>query len=210
MKIICIADTHNQHKIIDIPKGDMIIHAGDFTEAGTKAETEDFLRWFSHLPHQHKILIAGNHDFYLERNHESIHKIMPPNIHYLCDSSVTIENICFWGSPFTPGNGSWAFNNLPGNQMLKHWNKIPANTEFLITHSPPFGILDELDNKRHIGCDKLLQRVNQLKIPHHIFGHNHNDYGIVRTNSTIFINAASLDDRYRPLNSPLVVHTKPS
>lgn len=210
MKIICISDTHNKHRNIDIPKGDIIIHAGDFTEAGTKSETEDFLKWFSHLPHPHKILIAGNHDFYMERCKASIDSIMPGNIHYLCDSSVTIENITFWGSPFTPGNGSWAFNNLPGNQMLQHWKKIPANTDFLITHSPPLNILDELDNKRHIGCEKLLQRILHLKLPHHIFGHNHNDYGIVRTENTIFLNASSLDDRYRAINAPLVVHFIPS
>ncbi len=94
--------------------------------------------------------------------------------------------------------------------MQAHWNKIPANTDFLITHSPPFGILDELDDKRHIGCEKLLQRVHQLGLPYHVFGHNHNDYGIVRTKETVFINASSLDNRYRPINAPLVIHTQSS
>ena len=68
MEIICIADTHNKHKELIIPAGDMIIHAGDITESGTRKETLDFLKWFSALPHPHKILIAGNHDFYLEKN----------------------------------------------------------------------------------------------------------------------------------------------
>jgi 3',5'-cyclic AMP phosphodiesterase CpdA len=56
---------------MNIPDGDVIIHAGDFTEAGTKAETLNFLSWFKSLPHPHKILVAGNHDFYLEKNHSS-------------------------------------------------------------------------------------------------------------------------------------------
>lgn len=64
MKIICIGDTHNKHKELIVPIGDVIIHAGDFTESGTRRETLDFLRWFAELPHPHKILIAGNHDFF--------------------------------------------------------------------------------------------------------------------------------------------------
>jgi Icc-related predicted phosphoesterase len=210
MKIICISDTHNKHKLIDIPSGDVIVHSGDFTEAGTKAETLNFLKWFSLLPHQHKILVAGNHDFFLEKKKESLNSIVPENIYYLENSGVTIDMVNFWGSPFTPGNGMWAFNNHPGKEMQEHWKKIPANTDFLITHSPPFGFLDELDNKTHIGCEKLAQRVQQLKLPYHVFGHNHNDYGIVRTKETVFINASSLDNSYRPINAPLVIHTQSS
>jgi 3',5'-cyclic AMP phosphodiesterase CpdA len=67
MKIICISDTHNKHRNLDVPDGDVIVHAGDFSENGTKSETFNFLKWFSGLPHKHKILIAGNHDFYLEK-----------------------------------------------------------------------------------------------------------------------------------------------
>lgn len=207
MKIICISDTHNKHREMDIPDGDVIIHAGDFTEAGTKSETMDFLKWFSALPHSSKILVAGNHDFYLEKYSDTLEHIIPENIFYLKNSGVEIEKFSFWGSPYTPGNGAWAFNEKPGKNMVKHWEKIPATTDFLITHCPPYGILDELDDKRHIGCQKLEQQIHKLKLPHHIFGHNHNDYGIVRTRQTIFINAASLDNRYRLINAPLVIHS---
>ncbi len=208
MKIICIADTHNRHSQIEIPKGDIIIHAGDYTEAGTRVETLNFLNWYSNLPHPHKILVSGNHDFYLEKHIDQKEEIIPDNIHYLHDSGVTIKNLHFWGAPYTPGNGNWAFNLSSGKELAKRWDKIPPGTDFLITHSPPFGILDELDNKRHIGCDNLLRRVNSLKIPYHIFGHNHNDYGIQRTSTSVFINASALDQRYRPINSPLVIHHK--
>lgn len=206
MKIICIADTHNKHSEIIVPPGDLIIHAGDFTEAGTKSETLDFLNWFSSLPHKHKILVAGNHDFYLEKQKDALEKIIPANIHYLLDSSVVIEGIKFWGSPYTPGNGAWAFNEFHGRDIKKHWDLIEEDTNFLVTHTPPYKILDELDNKEHIGCEELVKRIKELKIPNHIFGHVHNDYGIVRTANTTFINASSLDNRYRYLNTPLVLH----
>lgn len=210
MKIVCISDTHNKHAAIKIPTGDLIIHAGDFTEAGTRAETLNFLNWFSSLPHTHKILVAGNHDFFLEKNTSSLHDIIPPNIHYLQDSGVCIDHINFWGAPYTRGNGSWAFNIKRGEEIGKHWDLIPGNTNFLITHTPPFRILDELDNKKHIGCDMLRQRVKQINPAYHIFGHNHNDYGIERTAATVFVNSSSLDDNYRAINAPLVIHHKQS
>ena len=184
MKIICISDTHNRHSEIDVPMGDILIHAGDFSEAGTRSETMKFLEWFSALPHPHKILVAGNHDFYLEKHSAEISEIIPANIHYLFDKGIKIENVNFWGSPFTPGNGHWAFNHNRGSQINDHWKKIPEDTHFLITHSPPYGILDEIDNKIHIGSETLLRKIKELKIPHHIFGHVHQDYGIVRMKNT--------------------------
>ena len=205
MKIICIADTHNKHQDINIPSGDVIVHAGDFSESGTRSETLNFLKWFSSLPHNYKILIPGNHDFYLEKNLEILDEIIPSNIHCLIDSGITIENIKFWGSPYTPGNGRWAFNKTRGEEIRQHWKLVPDDTDFLITHSPPYGVLDELDNKIHIGCEELLKHIKNTDIPHHIFGHIHDDYGIMRTRNTIFINASCLDNRYRPINNPLAI-----
>lgn len=210
MKIVCISDTHNKHQLINIPTGDVIIHAGDLTEAGTKTETLNFLSWFSSLPHIYKIFIGGNHDFYLEKHKDSLRKIIPDNIHYLNDSGIFLEKTHFWGAPHTRGNGSWAFNKKTGDEIMENWKLIPNHTNFLITHSPPFGILDELDNKKHIGCDRLLKRVTEINPAYHIFGHNHNDYGIERISNTVFINSSSMDDGYRLINAPLVIHHKQS
>jgi Icc-related predicted phosphoesterase len=207
MKIICISDTHNKHEELLMPSGDCIIHAGDFTESGTKKETTNFLEWFSSTPYKHKILVAGNHDFYLEKKVHKLDQIIPFNIHYLEDSGVTIENINFWGSPYIPEDSNWAFSKNRGKQISEHWKKIPEDTDILITHSPPFGILDELDNKRMIGCKNLTERLSKLNISHHIFGHVHNEYGKIKTEKTIFINSSSLDDSYRIINSPILIST---
>jgi Icc-related predicted phosphoesterase len=203
MKIICISDTHNLHEELILPEGDCIIHAGDFTEAGTKKESLNFLEWYSKTPYKHKILIAGNHDFYFEKKAHKIHEIIPASIHYLQDSGITLENINFWGSPYVPGDSSWAFTKDRGKQMSRHWEKIPVNTNILITHSPPFGILDELDNKTLVGCKNLRGKLTELKISHHIFGHIHNDYGRVKTGSTEFMNSSSLDTSHRIINQPI-------
>lgn len=206
MKIICIADTHNKHQQILIPAGDIIIHAGDFSEAGTRRETLEFLNWFSSLPHQHKILVPGNHDFFLEKNVEDLDKIVPAGIHCLINKGIEIKGVKFWGSPYTPGESNWAFTRPRGAAIRSCWDRIPEDIQFLITHTPPYGILDQLDDRRHVGCEQLNERLKVLKLPYHIFGHIHHEYGIVRTRETVFVNAALLDDRFRLINSPLVIH----
>jgi len=55
MKIVFISDTHSRHYHVDIPNGDMLIHAGDFSSRGTAHEVINFLNWFSNQPHKHKI-----------------------------------------------------------------------------------------------------------------------------------------------------------
>ncbi len=203
MKIICISDTHNQHEGLILPEADCIIHAGDFTDAGTKQETLAFLKWYSSLNYKYKILIAGNHDFYLEKHSEKLDSIIPENIIYLKDSGITIENIKFWGSPYIPGTGNWAFLKPRGKAISSHWNKIPLDTNILITHGPPYGILDELDDKSQIGCKNLKEKLKSLDLSYHIFGHVHNEYGTVKKIKTHFINSSSLDHRQRILNQPI-------
>ena len=63
-KIVCISDTHCMHRALtnDIPVGDILIHAGDFTRYGTLSDAEDFNHWLGELPHKIKIVILGNHE----------------------------------------------------------------------------------------------------------------------------------------------------
>lgn len=203
MKLVCISDTHNKHKQIPIPNGDILIHAGDVTEGGTKREVTDFLEWFASQPHEHKIFIAGNHDFYFEKAQEKdIAEIIPQNICYLKNEGITINNIKFWGSPVTPGNGIWAFNQ---KNITENWEKIPKDTQVLITHTPPYKIKDVLNNGRHAGCPALLKTLQNRKISFHIFGHVHDSYGITSISGTKFINASCLDNKDRYLHAPLEI-----
>lgn len=204
MKLVCIGDTHNKHREIKIPDGDVLIHVGDFTEAGTKHETLEFLEWLLEQPHKYKIMIAGNHDFFMEKSGLTELYNLPSNIFYLEDEGIEIEGVKFWGSPVTPGDGTWAFNRERGKQIRSHWNRIPADTQVLITHTPPYSIKDSLSNKRHVGCEELFKRIKQLQLPLHIFGHIHNTYGKTRISPTTYINASSLDDQYRFHHSPII------
>ena len=69
MRLVCISDTHGQHnKMPPIPEGDVLVHAGDCTGSGTLPQIDAFTKWLGALPHAHKILIAGNHDFCFDKN----------------------------------------------------------------------------------------------------------------------------------------------
>ena len=205
MKFVAIADSHGQHNKLTLPKGDVIIHAGDISRLGKENEVLDFLNWFKNLDFKHQIFIAGNHDFFFERNtDEYIQKIIPENVIYLCDNGVTIENIKIWGSPITPWFFNWAFNRYPGKEITNHWQLIPPDTDLLITHGPVFSKLDITKNGQNVGCKELLNTVEQIKPKVHICGHIHEGYGQICTPTTNFINASLLDENYILKNPPII------
>ncbi|MBS1636912.1 MAG: metallophosphatase domain-containing protein [Bacteroidetes bacterium] len=204
MKFVTIADSHGQHHRLILPKGDVIIHAGDVSRRGEENEVIDFLNWFSTLDYQHKIFIAGNHDFYFERTSgEEIKKIIPNNVTYLCDSGTTIENVKIWGSPVTPWFFDWAFNRRRGEPIARHWDLIPSDTDILITHGPAFCKLDKTKDGKNVGCKDLLDKVRELKPKFHVCGHIHEAYGQLSHSMTRFINASVLDENYVLKNAPL-------
>ena len=207
MTITCLSDTHGLHRRIkEIPLADIIIHAGDISNIGEEHQVIDFLNWFSNLPHQYKIFIAGNHDFFFENESTKyIEKIIPSNIIYLNDSGCTIDNINIYGSPITPRFMDWAFNRDRGKDIQQHWKLIPGNTDILITHGPPFGRLDANANNYRTGCEDLLKVVENSKPKYHLYGHIHEAYGMTYNEHTTFINASILDEHYRIKNKPVLI-----
>ncbi len=217
MKIVIVSDTHGQHHNLELPEGDMLIHAGDCTGKGTVAEVENFLQWMDSLDYKHKVMIAGNHDFYFEKiandslsepRYPNIQQVIPESVTYLNDSCVEIEGIKIWGSPIQPWFFDWAFNRKRGEDIRKHWDLIPNDIDILITHGPVYGVLDKCDNGDVVGCEDLLEKVKQIKPKIHICGHIHEAYGEQEEVDTHFINASVLDSRYRLVNNAVVLDYK--
>lgn len=139
-------------------------------------------------------------------------KELPEHIHYLENQSINIEGINIYGSPFSPTFGhNWAFNKDRGGVIAKEWAKIPKNTNILLTHTPPYGILDMIEDKFkrtedediHVGCRELLDRIKfclpELRI--NSFGHIHDNAGCIHQKVSskrrvLFINACVLDNYY--------------
>ncbi len=212
MKIVAISDTHGKHKNLILPQGDVLIHAGDVSSLGKESEIKDFLNWFSKTDFTYKILIAGNHDFYFEKigeNTKVLEELIPENVIYLNDSGVEIENLGqkalrIWGSPVQPWFYNWAFNRYRGEDIKRHWDKIPQNTGILITHGPAYGILDKTTRNESVGCEDLLAKIKEVKPKFHICGHIHEAYGYIKHSGTEFINASVLDENYNLKNKPVV------
>lgn len=203
MKITTISDTHGLHHQIHLPGGDILIHAGDVCNRGNAAEALDFMNWFSNQNYTFKIFIAGNHDFYFEyEQNTTIKSLLPENVFYLNDSGIAIEGISFWGSPITPEFHNLAFNRKRGVAIAKHWDLIPHNTNVLITHGPPYGILDRTFQNLNAGCINLLTKIEETNPQYHIFGHIHEGFGLSKKDQTTFINAASIDFNYKIRKTP--------
>lgn len=212
MKITCISDTHNKHHYIDTREfstTDILIHAGDFTGNGNASQTLAFLQWYSDLNVPHKILVAGNHDFSACSEDFPSMLAQFPSIMYLRNSSVTIDGLVIWGSPYSNQYGQWAFMKQD-NELAYIWQSIPDNVNIVITHGPAYGIADKVINAEgrdpHVGSQSLRLRLEKLKkLKMHVTGHIHPGYGTYFTGKYITINGAQLDDHYQLISPPLSV-----
>lgn len=209
MRIVCLSDTHNCNEQIKVPNGDMVVHSGDATLHGEEYEVKEFLRWYSSLPHQYKIFVAGNHDWLFEINNEFGRLLTANyNVRYLQDSETKIHGLKIYGSPWQPRFYDWAFNLNRGSEIAEKWKLIPDDTDILITHGPPNGILDQVSRSHGIektGCEELRLKVEQIQPKLHIFGHIHSGYGQIERFGTKFVNASNLNEKYEPTQKPIVV-----
>ena len=203
MQITTLSDTHGLHHQLQLPGGDLLIHAGDVCNRGSQEEAANFIDWFEKQQYTYKIFIAGNHDFFFENfTQQEIQDILPKNIFYLNDTGIEIDGINIWGSPITPEFHNWAFNRKRGEEINKHWQLIPNNTDILITHGPAFGILDKTFHNQNVGCEELLIAVKNIQPKYHVFGHIHEAFGSLNEKESTYINTSSLDFFYKLRNTP--------
>jgi predicted phosphohydrolase len=192
LRLVCLSDTHGLHDQVAVPDGDVLLHAGDVSRRGELLEVIEFNRWLGTLPHRHKVVIAGNHDFLFEQE-PGLAASLITHATYLNDTEIQIEGVRIWGSPISPWYHDWAFNRQPGAEIQRHWDLVPPGTDILITHGPPHGVLDLTRTGQMVGCPSLRQMVAKIGPRLHLFGH-------IR-----FVNACLLNARYEPVNAPVVI-----
>lgn len=215
--IDCISDLHGYKP--PLLGGDLLIVAGDLTARDTEPEYQQFIHWLNNQQYRKKIVIAGNHDGELQQN-PGLLKFA--DCDYLCDSGTEFEGYKIWGSPWTPEFYNWHFMKKRGAELKEVWDKIPIDTDILVTHGPPYGILDKVeissrgDKFKLAGCEELRIAVERVKPKFHIFGHIHENGGQSLTlkhpgfgdeNNTIMINASLMNEDYHPIFKPHRVYT---
>ena len=195
MKILHISDTHGCHRRLhDLPQADIVVHSGDFTMNGSEQEALDFMNWFCDLSYPQKIFICGNHDDCL---YGATIDGLDGNVHYLCNSATEIESLKFYGIPMF-------MSDCVTDRQARHYANIPEDTDILITHTPPFGILD-CDDSINYGSEELLGRITAVQPRLHLFGHIHSQYGTTSLNGTTFSNGAIMNADYSNFRMPNLV-----
>lgn len=233
MRLVLISDTHNRHNHLTskgmgniLPEGDLLIHAGDLTGAGTKGEVQDVFKWFKEVASRYTygvVFIAGNHDrcfdpkFNLESQtkkpdwlQEELYELQYGNhdVTYLENESILVNAFSIWGSPITPWfyGDRWAFNKHRGSPINDVWNTITPYTDIVITHGPPLGYGDFTEMDRlHVGCEDLRYKVKELKPKLHVFGHIHEGYSVMEEEHTTYVNASVCELNYEPNNKPIEI-----
>lgn len=184
---VCISDTHSRHSDIPMPDDPnyILIHTGDFSSK--TGDLTEFNTWLGTLPFKEKIIIAGNHEVQLSTNPIKAKQQLSNCTRYLHGSSVTVRGVTLFGSPHHPKRGCCykreAFG-LTDQDRSKVFLKVPKECHVLLSHCPPFGILDEemlVPGKTdHVGCRHCLKAIQKRKPNAVIFGHCHQNRGVSR------------------------------
>jgi predicted phosphodiesterase len=182
----------------------VFVHAGDLCLNGDLDELKSAVAWIEGLPHRHKIVIGGNHDWALVEEPAAARALLA-GVTYLEDAAATVAGLGWYGSPWQPEFGGWAFNLRRGPEIDAVWARIPAGLDVLVTHGPPAGLGDLTITGTRAGCADLLRRVQAQAPRLHLYGHIHEDGGVWREGATTFVNVTvAAGDR-----APTVIDLEP-
>lgn len=218
MRICFIADFHG---ILDfkVDPCDLLVIAGDicpcygfpyqscmFQENWLNVE---FRYWLADQPIKECFAVAGNHDWIWDMADTMVPK-MNANFHYLCDESIEYMGLKIYGTPQQKVFNDWAFNREP-EVLKRYFDNIPEGLDILITHTPPYKILDKVDFenfKGHEGCKILKARIMEMERPPkvNVFGHMHEEYGVVEVDyipGVKFINCSLVNEQYKLVKKPI-------
>lgn len=205
--IVCISDIHTRHRNVVIPECDILLSAGDYSFSGNPLEISEFHKWLNDQPTKEIVSVQGNHELWVEKNFDLAKKaaqIACPRVRFIEEGPLLIDGIRIWCASVTPFFYNWAYNRQRGLEINRHWDMIPDDTQVLVTHGPPAGILDQTVRGENVGCEDLrarIQKLPQLKL--HVFGHIHHAYGVLRGGGTTFVNASICNEKYEPANEPV-------
>lgn len=197
MKLVAVSDTHCTTYWDSIPACDVFIHAGDLCSYGTEKEYRKQVTRMKGIQAKTKVFVPGNHDRFVEQNPGIARKLADEaGVLLLLNEYTDIDGIKVFGCSYVPdfSSGYWAFERR-SYERNQFWETITEPVDILITHCPPYGILDSASD--HIGCPSIVAAVRKLTPKVHVFGHCHETGGkAAEVWGTKFYNVAWLDERY--------------
>lgn len=178
LRFVCVSDLHMRFDRIRMPPGDVLLFAGDFgtwrTSGADACAALD--AWIAAQPHRHKLVVSGNHDDLSKKLPAQI-QAMLPHCTYLQDSEVTVEGVRVYGAPWTLARNVFYRANsfaLRGDSFAGRWRAVPEGIDVLLTHVPPYGVLDEYPPGSHLGSMALRNECcSRIHPKVCVFGHHH-------------------------------------
>jgi Icc-related predicted phosphoesterase len=200
VRIVVVSDTHGLHEMLEIPDGDVFVHAGDifflsslYTEETLKNRLKAFNEWLASLPHKEKIVIAGNHDNLLEASSDA--KRILKSCTYLCNETIELKSsgLKIFGSPISSSNGPLSINHAFQDSLMFDIEKAKS-ADILVLHGPPDSV-------------PVVKRfVKESKPRLVIHGHVHETHGMSQPNdTTVVVNATTMGAKYSPTNPAVVI-----
>jgi Icc-related predicted phosphoesterase len=213
VRFVCVSDTHTKHTELRLPPGEVLLHTGDFVgNYGRGSDLVDHLTKFSHWIAEVStqflkvVLVAGNHDTLLDRQKcPKAEKVrgqflasLPQNVCYLEHSALTYRGLTIYGSPVSEcrveRQGKRYYSNgfeRTNAERQALYAGIPEKLDVLMTHTPPRGVLSSNSHSD----ERLTERLQELgragAAPrYHVFGHDHDYFGVAAWGNTTCINAA--------------------
>lgn len=222
MRIVAVSDIHGS--LPDLPKGDVLVLAGDICPDFYKEDFRrgefvfddgsarqlawlrgEFREWLDDLDFKHVVAIAGNHDFVFQKPYR-----IDLDWHFLQDSVIDIQGKRFFGTPWVPNLSGWAF--YADNQTLEEQSVAMPVCDVLISHGPPYGYGDVVGAKygsaegKHAGNPFLEDAIKRIKPEIVLFGHMHENHGQIKSiDQSKLYNVAIKDDRYQVVYEPTVI-----
>ncbi len=212
-KIVAVSDLHGF--LPNIPPCDLLLIAGDIcpvTNHKLRFQADwlntDFRFWLEAAPAEQIVFVAGNHDLVFQHEPSWVPKDLPAA--HLQDGRLEWRGLKIWGTPWQPWFFDWAFN-LREPELKTKWDLIPADTDILVVHGPPFGYGDAVPRQsgvEHTGSPSLLARIEAIAPKLVVFGHIHEGRGEWRVGKTVLANVTVLNGAYDPAFEPWVFQLK--
>ena len=204
IKIVACSDTHRSHWEVKVPEGDVFIFAGD-NDITDLITLHDFNDWLGTIKTKDKIVIGGNHDRYLEFLGKEECKRLLTNCIYLENEFIDLKGLKIFGSPYSVEFNRWAFMRYD-NDLKEIWDTIPLETEIVVTHTMPYGILDGvLPRMQSVGSLTLRDAVKRVYPYIQIGGHLHEGYGQYTDGKTDYYNVSVMDENYQIVNPCTII-----
>lgn len=232
MKIAVISDLHGRLPIYPSPywegieECELLLICGDILPLHCQSKmaesrlwlTDEFKPWVASLPVEQIYFIAGNHDFWFERNDLTAHQIFSSHdkvrylkneyVDYISTQDAKVYRI--FGTPYCHQFGNWAFMR-DEETLAKKFNQIPGNVDILLSHDAPYGTSDICfegfsASKGHIGCPELRDAIIASKPKYNFHGHFHtSNHEEEILGETKVYNTSILNEQYDLVYKPLMI-----